>query len=221
MKKYYGLIGKEVEAEKWAITYEDVSPALPEFSHISQLISASSWPVLFYHQIPQRLLSVDPGFPVLMRERAEGIHLPEWVHRPLLPDEADFSSRYYISSADEDLSCGRRLLFLCSSSEVPDWDELLEKYPADQHGWLWLGKEEEKRPDYPILDHFSFSALVHFALFRPTRLIDLTFGQRDTYTPFHLYCLLRGVAFEPFALKSGLELRQAKENAGSKWLIFR
>lgn len=220
MKRYYNLIGNETQLEEWFLTYKDYLPTYPQVIDFHKMLTASSWPVLFYEQIPERLLTNNPGFPILLRQEVS-IPLPNWVHQPLLPGTKDFSNRYFIKTPNDRKP--ERILFSVAHTVETTWQKLCLQYPAKEHRWIWnAGKiDDESMPPFPDEFKLGMGDLVYLRKYIPDLMLDLSFGLSDTYTPLHMFSLHYGcdleLVFEPLEHSSA----KSKDLNRSKWLIYR
>lgn len=203
MSKFYNLIGAEVPLDPWVITYQDLPPELPTISHHTKVIPAMRWPLLFFHQIPERFLKSDPGFPILLRQEIQSNNLPCWIKNPIIPDTKDHKDKYCISTIKNDSP--QTILFVVSQAISVDWPTLKELHPAKRHFWIWLGVDA--RPALPIEYEMTFIDITYFKKITPDHLVDLNFGQLDTYGAIHLYCLRYGATLDCLSSYNFISLR--------------
>lgn len=215
MKRYYDLIGCDLPLEKWVITYEDLVPTYPMIDKISDMVSATPWPILWDYQIPERLLAEDPGFPILLRNEPEK-KLPPWCYRPLLPWSSSASGRYLIRTPA--IEHPQRVLFVLSAKVDQNWESLCLNYPGLEHRWIYLGDCQESVPD--LAHQISLSEIIYFNDYRPDLLVDLSFGILDTYTLLHLYCLQQGAALWHAISPKDYEIRKRMTMNQAEFLIF-
>jgi hypothetical protein len=216
MKKYYTLIGTDRPLESWVITYEDVNPHFPLIDNISDMISATPWPIIKFSQIPQRLLNEDPGFPILLRDDPE-IPLPPWCHRPVLPSTTNYSNKYLI--ATETAVMPQKVLFIISGVLTQSWETLCSLYPATEHKWIYLGaSSQDNKPNFS--NEISLTEIIHFNLYLPDLLVDLNFGILDTYTLLHIFCFQHGVLFWPVSSLKDYSVRQESRMSRAKIMIM-
>lgn len=220
MSKPYTLIGPEYPAQPWLITFEDVVPELPVITHHSRMISASRWPVLFYHQIPKRFLERDPGFPILLRQETNEV-LPGWIYNPILKNTTDFKNRYTIETAE--CEGPENLLFLCYQSHQLDWHELTKKYPAKNHYWIWLGDGHEAECMLPAAQKLSLVQVIHFKTRVFDLVVDLDFGLSEAYGVIHLHCLSLGASLKGNPSQPQGNIKEQLVNTscyGSKLVVY-
>lgn len=218
MKKYCSLIGNESQIEPWVLTYEDYPPTFPQINSFNKMLTASSWPVLFYDQIPKRMLKQNPGFPILLRKEID-IHLPDWIHLPLLPGSKNPSNRYFIQTPNDRKP--EKILFSLSHHCELSWKDLCLLYPANEHRWVWNAEIDLlESPDYPQELKLGMGDIIYLKNFRPDLMVDLSFGLKDTYTPVHLFSLHNDCDLELLNPLPCYSIASSKKLNRSKWFIY-
>jgi hypothetical protein len=188
MKDFYTLIGPDRMVEDWILTLKDF-PINKEGQFAYESIPAFKWPLLFLHQVPERYLNQDPGFPILLRKAPER-NLPEWFYYPLSEYDPIQRERYYRLNCTRELKPSPKVLFLChdKKSAVQSWEELISLYSGQQYRWVWYGNENEK-PDWPLELRMTPQEYLYFNIYFPDWVIDLSFGIDDSYSGLHLFAL--------------------------------
>ena len=215
MKRYYDLTGSKIPLENWVLTYEDIEPTYPMIDKVRDMVSATPWPILWSHQIPPRLLQTDPGFPILLRDDARE-DLPNWCHRPLLPNAKASAGKYLIHTPAKDHH--QKVLFVFPERMEQRWEHLCTQFPASEHRWIFLGDDSSRKPSSE--NELSLSEIIHHGSYIPDLVVDLSFGIMDTYTILHLFCLQRGAQLWPEFELDNLKIKKRMLMNQAEFLIL-
>ena len=220
----YILTGDNYIKEDWALSTTELSERQGDRS-LMDMHYQSAWPLLHSYAIPERWLIKDPGFPILLRDNQNLSTLPPWcIPSALGLGKNHHNSRLGYRFVPNNFAYrNEKILVLIHSSEVPTWAKIIETYgPEELINWCWGGRTNEQPPSWPKDKMVNF---VHYLLSGdlspPGRLVDLSFGNQDTFNLFHMFCLINGSALNTKNLFLDGKVAEMRKTFFGDWQILK
>lgn len=193
----YTLTGGDTQYP-WMLSLKELTDRQGDQSLIDRHYQ-SVWPLLHSWAIPERWLKEDPGFPLLLRDGEMANKLPPWCLPPAVKNlnlsEGTLAYRLKVSSVPQRI---QRTLILTNSMNNPSWEELELKFGLGPDArWCWTGRIEDKIRSWPASREINYVHLTFLqSISIPNLVIDLSYGERDTFNLLHQYLLINGALFQ-------------------------
>jgi hypothetical protein len=191
-KRFYTLSGNELPVEPWVQKITEVNNVFQTNTY-EDLVGATSYPFLYWHQIPTRLLQDDPGFKILLRRNVEKEKLFPWI---LNADQYCFLPKKH----DRD---HKKMLVITHHSEIfPDWEKLKLLFHGVELSWTCYAVS--RRPNWPDEAYTNMYDYLFHEDLKIDSFYDINYWQNDTLSPLHIHLLQNGVTCRNFVQESDL-----------------
>ena len=207
-KDTYFLIGNKNPIPDWVVTVKQRPDLTFSFNGIDDpLISASPWPLLHSNQLPLSWAENNPGFPILLRDYSlqTGENKP-WIYLPSLPHHP--TPKTYRLRTPMKASVKRTLIIL-KLDQMKEAEATEAQFPEREFKYLFLDRPARFLTTDPKefkKEHYCFQTT-----WLPDSVISLAFGEKETYTPYHLHSLHLGACLEQTPQNEKFKTGQSKQ----------